>query len=125
MELLTTAPAATHSRVDILNTIRDETASSTQKAYAQAMRSLFAYYEQQGWEFYPDAPEPTGLFVERVLSYLRHLADTGRSLSTINKTLAAVKNYTTYSNPQFYAALQTKLVKAFRDCLINGGSGLA
>lgn len=117
MELLTTTPTATPNRDSILTTIRDENATSTQKAYAQAMKSLFTYYERQGWEFYPSAPDSTGVFVERVLSYLRHLADEGRSLSTINKTLAAVKSHVTYENPTYYAALQTKLVKAFMEGL--------
>lgn len=118
MELLTTTPTtATPNRDSILTTVRDENATSTQKAYAQAMKSLFAYYERQGWEFYPSAPDSTGVFVERVLSYLRNLADAGRSLSTVNKTLAAVKSHVTYENPTFYAALQTKLVKAFMEGL--------
>lgn len=118
MELLTTTHStATHNRDSILTTIRDENATSTQKAYAQAMKSLLAYYRQQEWEFYPSTADNTGLFVERVLSYLRHLADAGRSLSTINKTLAAVKNHVSYEHPAFYSALQSKLVKAFMEGL--------
>lgn len=117
MELIPTTGTAITNRDGILTTIRDENASSTQKAYAQAMRLLFKFYETRGWEFYPSADDSTGLFVEQVLSYLRHLADEGKTLSTINKTLAAVKNHVTYDKPVFYAALQTKIVKAFMEGL--------
>lgn len=112
------------NRDAILSTIADEVASSTQKAYAQSLKGLLAFYEQQGWDFYPqsgDVARDSAMFTERVLSYLRHLADNGRTLSTINKALAAVKNRTSFENPLFYSALHSKPVKAFMEGLARQG----
>ena len=115
----------TPNRDRILSTIRDENASSTQKAYRQSLSTLNKFFELNRWNFYPtrEGQADYSLFVEQTLSYLRHLADEGRSISTINKTLAAVKWVTSYENPTFHAALQTKPVKAFMEGLTRQSRG--
>jgi len=108
------------NREAIISTMADEVATSTQKAYAQAMRTLRAFYAEREWDFYPnssDAPKDASLFVEHVLSYLRHIADQGRTFSTVNKTLAAVKNLTSFENPPMYSALHARPVKSFMEGL--------
>ncbi|MFL0358609.1 tyrosine-type recombinase/integrase [Curtobacterium flaccumfaciens] len=101
---------------EILQTIADEVSSATQRAYRQAMKGLLAFYEEQGYTLYPvqqDGYLDQGRYLEQVLSYLQHLASAGRSYSTVNKTLAAVKHYAGYENTLAAAALLTKPAKAF------------
>jgi integrase len=108
------------NRDAILSTMADEVATSTQKAYAQAIRSMRKFYAEKEWEFYPntgDHSKDASLFVERVLSYLRSIADAGRTFSTVNKTLAAIKNIASFENPPMYSALHARPVKSFMEGL--------
>lgn len=108
----------------VFETMVDSVAVSTQKAYRQAMTLLENYYNEQGWLFYPvngeELPSPS-LFLQQVLSYLRHLADEGKTLSTLNKTLAAVKHHTSFDNPPMSGVLYTKPVKAFMSGVARQG----
>lgn len=109
---------------EVFSTMVDSVAVSTQKAYRQALTLMFSHYEDKGYIFYPvgeDNHPNTGLFVQQVLSYLRHLADEGKTLSTINKTLAAVKHHVSFDNPVFSGVLYTKPVKAFMSGVARQG----
>ena len=103
----------------VLATIADEVAPSTRKAYEQAMSSLSSHFEKSGWQLYPQAEGALdeARFLEQVLSYLQTLTDDGKTYSTINKTLSALKNVAGYENPRAYSTLLLKPVKAYMEGL--------
>lgn len=113
-------PTATpvKNRDAVLATIADELSSSTQKAYAQEMKSLLSYYETNSWEFYPKSEDGSlneSLFLEQVLSYIQVLSEQGKTFSTLNKTFAAIKHYASYDNQRAYSCLFFKPAKAFME----------
>lgn len=99
----------------VFQTIADEISPATREAYAVALRRVDTFYTWQGWAFIPtdeDGNFTAEVFVIQILSYLQHLADQGRSVSTISKTLAAMKHRTSFTSPHAHAALSTRPVKA-------------
>ncbi|WP_348788475.1 tyrosine-type recombinase/integrase [Leifsonia sp. NPDC080035] len=119
--LAVASPAFTiTNREQVLATIADEVAPATRKAYLQAMKLLRRYYETQGWNLYPldDAGEfVDARFLEQVLSYLQNLVSSGRTYSTVNKTLSAIKYFAGYENARAYAVLVSKPTRAFMEGL--------
>lgn len=104
----------------VFDTIADELSKATQKAYAQEMKTLRTYYEENKWVFYPTnnvSQLNEVLFLEQVLSYIQTLADEGKTFSTLNKTFAALKHTTAYEQPLAYSTLLMKPAKAFMEGL--------
>jgi len=98
----------------ILATIDAGIAESTKQSYRQALTQFGRYLDAHGWDAYPttNGNLDAGRYLTQVLSWLQSLLDNKRTLSTINKSLAALK-YDAGANPAAYAALQSKPVKAF------------
>lgn len=106
---------AVANRAAVVETIEEQLSPATRKAYTGALSGVEVWFAERGWDFYP-AGDPTavqGVFVERVLSYLRAIADEGKTLSTVNKVLSAVKWKVSFEAPVFYGALCSRVVKAF------------
>jgi integrase len=91
----------------IAATMENSTAESTRVAYASAQRGFMAYCTEHGWSPVPTDENDVGNYLARVLSYLRHKADTGASLSTINKILAGLKYHAAKDSFLASAALMT------------------
>ena len=105
-------------REGVLQTISMRVSSATQKAYAQCMKILFEDYAARGWDFLPthengDLDEQR--FVEQVLSHLQARYEDGKTLSTLIKTLSAVKHHTSYDNQRAFSTLFYLPVRAFME----------
>ena len=101
---------------EVLATIENNLTESTRDAYHQELTTLTQQYEANRWSLYPvsddgnlDAPR----YLTQVLSYLQQRADSGLSISTINKTLCAVKWDASRTNPHAAGLLAMKQVTAF------------
>ena len=90
--------------------IEDELAPSTRVAYELQLRLLRSFYESNGWSVF-DA-DPTE-FVKHFLTYLSSLVEDGRSVSTLNKVVSALRWEAGYTNPAYTGLLSARPVKAF------------
>jgi integrase len=119
MEVQISARQKFANRVAILATINDELSPNTRKAYGQALASLTRFYEKNEWALFPTNMEGLDeeLFITQLLSYFQELAEQGRTYSTLNKTLSAVKHLASYTNPRAFSALGHKPVRAFMEGL--------
>jgi integrase len=116
--LVAPTEAAVANAAGIQKTISMHISPATQKAYAQQMKTLLAFYKENGWEFLPlleNGELNESRFLEQVLSYLQNRFDEGRTLSTMIKTLSAVKHFTSYENQRAFSSLFLLPVKAFME----------
>lgn len=122
--MTTTALAPITNLDDVLATIADELSPATRKAYAQAMKQVLSHYDKCGWELYPSADEGFNgsAYLGQVLSYLQTLKAEGKTVSTINKTLAALK-HDAGSHAHASGLLVSKPVVSFMNGLRRGAVG--
>jgi len=116
MNTNTLAPIANPSAV--LDTIASRLSPSTRLAYQQSVKVARNYFDANGLEFYPLTVEghpDTTRFIEQVLLYLQTLLDSGRTASTLNKTLSAFKWDASHTNPLFFNALHAVVFKNFME----------
>lgn len=101
-------PEATDLR--IYTAIAEELAPATRRAYQVQLGLLRNHYDNHGWTVFDADPEA---FVLHLLDYFTHQVDAGRSLSTINKTVSALRWEAGYTNPAYVGLLSSRPVKAF------------
>lgn len=94
----------------VFSAIAEELAPATRKAYQVQLGLLRDFYTSKGWEVFDVNPEA---FVLHVLEYFTFQVDAGRSLSTINKTISALRWEAGYTNPAYVGLLSSRPVKAF------------
>ncbi|TDP89789.1 site-specific recombinase XerD [Leucobacter luti] len=120
----TTTLAPISNLTDVFSTIADSLAPSTQNTYEQQLKLMREHYSRRGWEIYPYSPEGEFMgaqFVAQVLSYLQELQSRGRTVSTLVKTLSALKNDA--SAPEAIGLLNSKAVNAFMHGVRRNGAG--
>lgn len=101
-------PTTTDLRV--FSAIAEELAPATRRAYQVQLGLLRDYYNTKGWEVFDESGEA---FVLHLLDYFTHQVESGRSLSTINKTVSALRWEAGYTNPAYVGLLSSRPVKAF------------
>lgn len=101
-------PTTTDLRV--FSAIAEELAPATRRAYQVQLGLLRDYYNTNGWAVFDQNGEA---FVLHLLDYFTHQVDAGRSLSTINKTVSALRWEAGYTNPAYVGLLSSRPVKAF------------
>jgi integrase len=94
----------------VFSAIADELSPATRKAYQTQLSLLRLFYADKGWVVFDTNPE---VFVVHVLEYFTHQADSGLSLSTVNKTVSALRWEAGYTNPAYVGLLSSRPVKAF------------
>lgn len=94
----------------IYTAIAEELAPATRRAYQVQLNLLREFYTQKGWEVFTQNGEQ---FILHLLDYFTHQVDTGLSLSTINKTVSALRWEAGYTNPAYVGLLSSRPVKAF------------
>lgn len=106
----TTPVLATTLDLRIFSAIAEELAPSTRRAYKVQLGLLRTFYTEKGWKVF----DPDGeTFVVQVLEYFSAQVAAGRSLSTINKTIAALRWEAGFTNPAYVGLLSSRPVKAF------------
>lgn len=117
----TTEVAPITNLSEVLRTIEANVAPSTQKAYAQQLKTLNERFLAKGWDLYPqlDGHLNGSLFTQQVLSYMQERKGEGVSLSTINKLISAVKHDASRNSPHALGLLNGELVKQFVSGLIR------
>lgn len=113
-----TAPTSfiVHDDLDaVVATMADARSAATQRAYQQALRSLLTHYGERGWDIYPQTGSrlDSDLFVKQLLLYFQHLIHEGRSYSTLNKLLAAVKAHAWEVEPHAHGLLWSESIRRF------------
>ena len=94
----------------VFATIASELSEATRKAYAVQLRAIRSFYSENGWSLF-DGDAAT--FVRRFLSYMESLSAAGRSVSTLNKVVAAARWEASYTHPNYSGLLSSRPVKAF------------
>lgn len=94
----------------VFSAIAEELAPATRRAYQVQLGLLRDFYTGKGWVVFDENPEA---FVLHVLDYFSSQVEAGRSLSTINKTVSALRWEAGYTNPAYVGLLSSRPVKAF------------
>lgn len=121
MTLTTLAPI---TNIDaVLATLESTIAPATRKAYEQELTTLHSRYAAKGWSFYPTHNEQldSTLFTQQVLSYLEERKSEGVTVSTLNKTLSAMKWDAARTNSLAVGLLSAPVMKQF----MSGATRLA
>lgn len=90
--------------------VAGELSEATRKAYDIQLRLTKKFYAEQEWELYN--PNPT-VFVKQFLTYMNHLAEQGRTPSTITKAISALRWEAGYLQPTYSGLLSARPIKAF------------
>lgn len=109
----------------VLETMSAGISENTRRVYGNALRKVERHYAACGWVLYPES-EKGGLderqFIEQVLSYLQALSDAGRTYSTLNLHLSAIKYRCGFENQRALGALATKPVTTFMEGVARHGA---
>ncbi|MCK9517334.1 MAG: tyrosine-type recombinase/integrase [Ottowia sp.] len=114
--MTTTTITPVSNLTDVLTTIENNLSPNTRDAYQQELTTLTEQFAANGWELYPlnkDGSLNPSLYLTQILSYLQQRADAGLTVSTINKTLCAVKWDASRTSPHAVGLLSMKQVSAF------------
>ncbi|WP_017793002.1 tyrosine-type recombinase/integrase [Leucobacter salsicius] len=100
----------------VLTTLESALAPTTVKAYAQEMKTLDVHFASRGWALYPQEESgqlDAARFTQQVLSYLQERKSGGVTLSTITKTLSAIKHDASRKNAHALGLLNSEIVAQF------------
>lgn len=114
--MTTTALTPISNLTEVLTTIENNLSPNTRDAYQQELSTLNEQFQANGWKLYPlndDGTLNPTTYLTQILSYLQQRADAGLTVSTINKTLCAVKWDASRTNPHAVGLLSMKQVSAF------------
>lgn len=100
----------------VVEVINASLSPATRRAYETVVAQYAAFVrntDRQAYPFLEDGTIDTDGYIAGVLIYLNTLMSEGKTLSTLNKHLAALKWDASRTNPRFEALLHSAPVKAF------------